>query len=132
VGETPRNTPTEVGELLEMFAEEDTTVNCCECRFEIPQDGYPADGFVKLMLGFSVGVDQGRMSLTGATFSVEGCPPYDEIRWKQKHKNDNGETDRIEVVISAFPEIEKIGGHLEEVAGLLSDGVRRLIIEGGR
>jgi len=128
--EMPLNSIEEVQQFLEMFAEQNVSVNCCEAIFDIPQDKLPPRGFVELMLELSPSVGNAKMNLTGATFDIQGQSPFDELKWKWKPKRGKNETDHLEVVITASPAtINEIGGYPEVVASILFNGVRKLVIE---
>ena len=133
IANPPNSTEEEVGALLKLFAQHKAEVTCSEGIFCIPRETMPKKGFISLMLDISANIGNAEMNLTGASFDIQKCAPYEQLRWKQRVISGDGDTERheIEVAIMGSPETPGIFGLPEQVANILSDGIQKLVIEIG-
>ena len=128
----PQNTPEEVQEYLKLFSQQKTAIaTCCEGVFSVPRDKLPQHGVVRLMFDISVTVGKATMNMTGASFDIQGCPPFEEVRWRQKVMpgKDGGEQN-VEITLLASPDV-RIAGNPQKVAAILSEGMQEVVMEMG-
>ena len=103
---------------------------CCDGIFTIPEKKIPPNGFVGLLLGASARAGKATMNLTGATFQVKGYSPCEKISWNRKVLSGR-QSSQIEVTIRAYPTASEIAQGPENVASILWDGIKRLVIDTG-
>jgi hypothetical protein len=130
---TPPNTIEEVQKLLVRYSQQKARVACCEGWFLIQHDKLPKRGFIDLMVDISASAGKAELNLTGASFDIQGCVPFDEVRWRRriiKGKN-HKEHSEIEVALLASPDIDGIGGCVEDVADILSSGIHDIVMKTG-
>jgi hypothetical protein len=116
-----------VQELLQMLADERVGRACFEGRFVIPKEILPKRGVVELMLDVSAVVGSTAMTVTGATFSIQDRPPFEQLSWKLKTEADSAVN--LEVELSASMSLESVAGSLVQVEKVLSDGAQELVVE---